>query len=158
MNRALTWLFGAALLFSFIQPVANNGVWSHLRIGQAILESGRLPLGACREIRAAATPRGASAARSEEETMLEERIFDDEQRSSATLPGASRRVAASQASRRRWVSSAYRLRDTPRRPALPSGPIRRNAHLRGFPDRLLGNPLLARAVEALEARQREEAL
>jgi hypothetical protein len=45
MNRALTWLFGAAVLFAFIQPLANNDVWFHLRIGQAIVETGHLPDG-----------------------------------------------------------------------------------------------------------------
>ncbi len=45
MNRALTWLFGAALLFSFIQPIANSDLGFHLRIGQAIAASGRLPEG-----------------------------------------------------------------------------------------------------------------
>ena len=45
MNRVLTWLFGAALLLSFIQPIANNDLGFHLRTGQAILESGHLPEG-----------------------------------------------------------------------------------------------------------------
>jgi hypothetical protein len=40
--------------------------------------------------------------------MLTERIGDDERRSSAPLPGASRRVAARRVRLLCWASSAYR--------------------------------------------------
>ncbi len=43
MHRALTWLFGAALLLSFTQPVANNDIGFHLRIGGDLLRSGHVP-------------------------------------------------------------------------------------------------------------------
>ena len=42
--------------------------------------------------------------------MLTERIGDDERRRSATLPGASLRVAARQVRLLCWASSAYRFR------------------------------------------------